>query len=147
MVRHQFQPFAVADICVDDIHEIVQKTNWEEAFFNLFNRVQNTGKRLLVTGDSPPKKLEIKLPDLTSRLGSGLIFQIHHLSDEEKLQALVKDAKLRGLLLPEPVAQFLVHHHPRDMKSLLSALEKLDQISLETKRKLTIPFVKAVLKI
>lgn len=134
-------------VCLDDVQVIAGHKQWEEAVFYLFNRVQTARHRLLIAAQRVPKELNLKLNDLTSRLMSGLIFQIQELSDADKLAALQLRAKLRGLELSNEVGRFLLSHLPRDLTTLFSVLEKLDQASLASQRKLTIPFLKEVLGI
>ena len=133
--------------CIDDVENIAGRPAWEEAFFHFFNRVRDAGKRLIVASRVPPNELGLALPDLVSRLVWGIVFHVQPLSDEDKIQTLLLRAKARGLHVPEAVAQYLIRHWPRDMASLFEALEKLDQASLVAKRKLTVPFVKEVLKL
>ncbi|RZH99631.1 DnaA regulatory inactivator Hda, partial [Staphylococcus condimenti] len=81
---------------------------WELALFNLYNRVLELGRTcLLITGDRPPRQIDLKLPDLASRLDWGQIYRLQPLSDEEKIQALQLRAKLRGFELPEDVGRFV----------------------------------------
>jgi DnaA family protein len=87
----------------------------------------------------------IILPDLKSRLTSGATYQVHRLSDEQKINALQLRASKRGLQLTKTVGQFLLTRCSRDMPLLFSTLQKLDKASLAEKRRLTIPFVKKVL--
>ena len=134
-------------VCIDGIESIAGNNKWEEAFFDFFNRMHDASKRLIITGNTPLPRLPLNLPDLLSRLKSGVVFQIHGLSDEAKIQALILRAKKRGLKLQQEVAKFLLRRCLRDMGSLFEALAKLDQASLEEKRKLTIPFVKEILKL
>lgn len=55
------------------------------AIFNLYNRITESGKtRLLITGDRPPRQLNLGLPDLASRLDWGQIYKLQPLSDEDK---------------------------------------------------------------
>lgn len=132
-------------VCIDDVQGIAGRPAWEEAFFHFFNRMREAGRRLIVAGKMPPAQLGMALPDLISRLSWGVAFHLKSLNDEEKLQALLLRAKARGLYVPDNVAQYLIKHWPRDMRSLFDALDKLDHASLVAKRKLTIPFVKEVL--
>lgn len=132
-------------ICIDDLEMIAGKKDWEEAFFHFFNRMREEKKRLIVSGNALPKELAIKLPDIRSRLTSGLIYQVKPLNDEMKIETLIMRARLRGLDLTNDVAQFLLRRLPRNMNDLLCALQTLDQSALEEQRKLTIPFVKKVL--
>ncbi len=134
-------------VCVDDIQRIVGNIAWEEAFFHLYNRIHDTGGRLIVTAAVAPKSLGLHLPDVLSRLVWGIVFQLHPLSDKEKLQVLIMRAERRGMMLSKEVGKFILNHCPRHMSTLFAALDALDKISLAAQRKLTIPFVKTVLHI
>ena len=66
--------------------------------------------------------------------------------DDSGREALLRDrSAARGLELPAEVSRWLLNHLPRDTGSLLAALEQLDRASLSAKRRLTLPFVQAVL--
>lgn len=134
-------------ICLDDLHKIAGKPQWEEAFFHLYNRVRDCGARFIVSANVTPNALNITLPDVVSRLNWGMVFQLHALTDEEKLQALIMRADRRGMALSEDVGHFILTHCPRHMTTLFSVLDTLDKVSLAAQRKLTIPFVKTVLQI
>ena len=60
--------------------------------------------------------------------------------------ALRMRAKARGMEMSAEVAQFILNRAPRDMNDLFDLLERLDVVSLQEQRKLTIPFVKHVFK-
>jgi DnaA family protein len=129
-------------ICLDDIDAIENKLIWQEALFHCYNRLQQTKSQLLVAANKLPKFLQFQLPDLISRLCSAVVFQIQPLSDEDKIAALRMRSARRGINLPLPVAKFMLHHYSRNMHALFYALEKLDEMSLISKKKLTIPLVK-----
>jgi DnaA family protein len=137
----------VSLVCLDDIQNIAANTEWEEAVFHLYNRIMTAQNHLLIAGHSVPAELNIQLPDLSSRLASGVVTQIQTLTDEEKIMALQMRAKLRGFDLPHEVAEFLLHRFPRNFSILFDALEKMDKASLSAQRKLTVPFIKKVLQI
>jgi DnaA family protein len=134
-------------VCIDDLHRIAGRPEWEEAFFHAYNRIRDSGGRLVVTANVMPKLLGLALPDLVSRLSWGMVFQLHALTDPEKLMVLMMRAERRGMTLSEEVGKFILNHCPRHMSTLLAALEILDKASLAAQRKLTVPFVKAVLQI
>ncbi len=102
---------------------------------------------LIVTGCSAPRKLGLQLPDLASRLDWGVSFHLEELDDEGKLSALQLRAELRGFKLPIDVGRFLLNRLSRDMRTLLTTLNQLDNASFRAKRKLTIPFVKEILEL
>jgi DnaA family protein len=85
------------------------------------------------------------LPDLRSRLATGLVYQLTSMSDQQKQQALILQAQSRGLSMSDEVAQYLLRHYGRDMPALMTVLQQLDKASLQAKRRLTIPFVRQVL--
>lgn len=134
-------------VCIDDMHMIAGKPEWEEAFFHAYNRIHDSGGKLVVTANVAPKALGLVLPDVISRLSWGIVFQLQSLIDDEKLQVLIMRAERRGMTLSEEVGKFILTHCPRHMSTLFAALDALDKVSLAAQRKLTIPFVKAVLEI
>lgn len=137
----------VSIVCVDDFHVIAGKRDWEEHFLYFYNRLLDGGGHLIITAKAAPKSIGLVLPDLASRLTAGVVYPLQSLSDDEKLAVLIKRAELRGLLLSEEVARFILTHCPRHMTTLFAALEALDKESLASKRRPTIPFVKAILEI
>lgn len=135
-------------ICIDDINMVAGKSDWELAIFDLYNRCLEINHcSLYITANTPPAELSISLPDLVSRLKWGQVYKLNPLSDEQKLLALQCRAALRGFELPDDVGQFLFKRLDRQMDSLFSALDCLDQASIRAQRKLTIPFVKEILSL
>ena len=114
------------------------------AAFNLFNTVREQGGALVASGSVAPAFLAVR-EDLRTRLGWGLIYQIHELTDDEKIAALTQAALARGLTLSSGVLPYLITHFRRDMRSLSAMLDALDQYSLETKRPITLPLLRSLL--
>jgi DnaA family protein len=81
--------------------------------------------------------------DLTTRLGAGHVYQLQALADTDKAAALVAHAVGRGFELKREVAEYLVTRFARDMGSLVTVLDQLDQFSLESQRPVTLPLVRA----
>ena len=112
--------------------------------FALFNQIREHGAYMVSTGKVPPAVLPVR-EDLRTRMGWGLIYQIHGLSDEEKIAALTHAAEARGLTLSASVLPYLLSHFKRDMRSLSTMLDALDQYSLETQRPVTLPLLRDLL--
>ncbi len=129
-------------VCIDNVEAVANQPEWEEALFHLFNRIRQEDNRLVVAADSAPRQLDIKLPDLVSRLSWGIVFNVLPLNDEDKVKAIQLRAKVRGFSLPEDVAKYMVHHDSRSMSDLCLTLDRLDKASLLAQRKVTIPFIK-----
>jgi len=132
-------------ICIDDVHSLVGFDEWENALFSLINRCRESGTALLFSSQLAPERLNIRLADLQSRLSWGPVLRLQGLNDEDKFEALRQRALQRGLELPQNVADYLMRHYPRDLFGLFERLDKLDTASMASQRRLTIPFVKAVL--
>lgn len=130
-------------VCIDDLDLIQDKSDWQEALFNLYNRLRDTGKKLLIGAHAAPNGLAINLKDLQSRLQWGLVLRLHNLNDIEKISALQLYAEQQGMELSAEVANYLMTRAERSNSALFSLMRKLNQESLAAQRKLTIPFVKA----
>jgi DnaA-homolog protein len=134
-------------LCIDDIDLIVGKRDWEEALLYCIKNLLDNGGNLLIAGNAPPATFTAMLPDLKSRLTSSLVLQVHTLTDMQKIRVLQYRAQLRGLTLPDNVAQYVLTHFNRNSTALFAVLDVLDKMALEKQRKLTIPFVKSVLEL
>lgn len=134
-------------VCVDNMHLLAGQAVWEEAFFHLYNKIrENTQTRLVIAGPSSPQALGIQLKDLSSRLAWGLTIHLESLKDDEKLEAIQIHAKDIGMELPEEVGRYLLSRVTRNMSHLNAILTQLSKASIVNQRKLTIPFVKAIIR-
>jgi len=132
-------------ICLDDVDAIAGDPVWEHALFDLFNRLRDAGRTLLVTALLRPDEAGFALPDLVSRLGWGVSYMLRPMQEADILAALVYRARGRGLELPVETAQFMLRRFPRDLPTLFALFDTLDFASLVEQRRLTVPFVKSVL--
>jgi DnaA family protein len=136
-------PQSFALLCVDDVDSLDEFA--QGALFRMHNLIRESSSQVLLTSSKvPPTNLDLR-DDLRTRLAWGLVFQMHVLSDDEKLNALEQAAQARGLQLSNDVPPWLLRHFHRDMSSLMSLMEALDTYSLETKRAVTLPLVKELL--
>jgi len=55
-------------ICLDNLQLIANDKLWQQAVFDLFNRITEQNKAIIISGDESANKLGITLPDLASRL-------------------------------------------------------------------------------
>ncbi len=141
-----FQGQEAMDVCcIDNVDILKDKPDWQEALFDLINRMREHDRRLIVTAKQPPAETELALKDLESRLQWGPVFRLHEMTDKEKCEALQQRAEGRGFELAENVASYLLNNYNRDIADLFEMLEALDKAQLQQHRRLTIPFVKSVL--
>lgn len=130
-------------VAVDDVGALDDMA--QVAFFNLYNVLRERGGIVVAAGDAPPARLNLR-PDLFSRLAWGLVYQLHSLSDQEKVAALKRHAAARAFDLSDGVADYLLRHVRRDLPSLLATLDALDRYSLEVKRPITLPLLRDLLQ-
>lgn len=132
-------------VCIDDIDRFAGDRGWEEQFFHLFNAVRARQARLLVAAGGPPGAVGFSLPDLSSRLASGLVVGLAPLDDEARLAVLAFRAARRGLELPSDTARYLLARSSRKLADLVALLGRLEHQASVSKRRLTVPFVREVL--
>jgi DnaA-homolog protein len=130
-------------VALDDLDQL--GAGAQEAAFHLYNALRERGGVLVSSGTAPPVQLPLR-DDLVTRLGWGLVYRVHGLSDAEKVKALTDHAAARGFpLLPE-VGEYLLAHVRRDLSSLFAVLDALDRYSRETKRPVTVTMVRELIR-
>jgi DnaA family protein len=132
-------------VAVDDVEALDDAA--QIALFALYNRLREQGGMLLVSGHAAPAHLQLR-DDLRTRLGWGLVYQVHALNDEEKTQALHQHAQARGFIVPGEVTQYLLRHGRRDLPYLLNVLDDLDAHCLRLKKRAaSVPLLKEVMEL
>ncbi|TAL93509.1 MAG: DnaA regulatory inactivator Hda [Rhodanobacter sp.] len=133
-------------LALDDLGAIAGNQQAEHALFDLYNRTRADGNTLLFAADATPTRLGIELPDLRSRLGACTQFALKPLDDHERRAVLRARARARGIELDDSVLDWLFARYARDLGALLDLLDRLDQASLAAQRRVTIPFLREVLR-
>jgi len=132
-------------ICVDGIEEVISKIEWEKAIFNLINKALISKSRLILSSSQDLKSLNFALPDLESRIRKIQSFELYPINDKDIFDALKYISKLTSINLGDKEAKYLVTYSQRNISNLVQILESLDQLSMEMKRKITIPLIKEVI--
>ncbi len=136
-------PQAAQVVAVDDVEKLDDAAQVD--LFALYNRMRENGGLLLVSGSQAPAFLPLR-DDLRTRLGWGLVYQVHALNDAEKAQALRQHAQARGFELPNEVTTYLLRHGRRDLPALLETLNALDEHCLRLQRAASVPLLKEVMQ-
>jgi DnaA family protein len=116
----------------------------QQAAFALFVEATTHGIPVAAAGHVPPVDLPLR-EDLRSRLGWGHVFALAALSEPEARAALRREADRRGLFLSDDVMDYLLTRFVRDLKHLMSVLDRLDEFALVHKRAITVPLLKQML--
>jgi DnaA family protein len=120
--------------------------NEQKSFFRLLIEAKENEEILIIASGSQSISGLTLRSDISSRLSSGLNFELQTLHDEEKILAIKEFALARGINLPNDIAPWLIEHFHRDLPSLLSLIEALDHYSLQSKRAINLPLVRDLLK-
>jgi chromosomal replication initiation ATPase DnaA len=118
---------------VEDVDRLTGPES-EEALFHLLNALARQSGRLLMTGRCAPRALVLGLADLRTRLNALPIARIEPPEDELLARLLLHLAEARQLVLPQPVADFLVARMARSHQAAINLIEALDRLSLEARR-------------
>jgi DnaA family protein len=147
------QPAVLADlerldlIALDDVDTVAGDPEWERHLFLLLDDAHvRRSNGLLLAARAPASACRWGLADLRSRAAAALAFRLQPLDDDQQREALLAHASSRGLELDRAAADYLLKRVERDGRELVHWLERLDRASLAEQRKLTIPFIREVLR-
>jgi DnaA family protein len=142
-LSQQLLPAAAKGWLLDDAQQL--DADGQQDLFRHLVRLAQTNERLLVTLDAPPDTQSALREDVRTRLGAGLIYRLAPLNETQQRHLLAERAKQRGWQLTDEVLDTLYQRAPRDLSSLTRLIERLDQLSLEQKRRITLPLLRTAL--
>ena len=119
--------FRSADVLmVDDVQFIAGKNSTQEEFFHTFNALVDQNKQIIVSSDRSPADLDGIEERLRSRLGWGIVGEIHQTTYELRLGILLsKVDDLKNCIVPKNVIEFLAHKITSNVRELEGALKRL----------------------
>jgi DnaA family protein len=113
----------------------------QQAAFSLFIDAMSHGTRVAASGSVPPVDLPLR-DDLRTRLGWGPVFALEPLGEADARAVLRREAARRGIVLSDDVLGFLLTRFSRDLKHLMTLLERLDEFALAEHRAVTVPLLR-----
>jgi DnaA family protein len=135
-------------LCIDNVDSVAGSSEWQEQLFDLINQFLETdGRALIMSTTTRPQASTYTLPDLVSRLIWGTVFSLKALNETDKIKAIECHMEARGLKVQHEAVTYLMKRTARDMHMLMHIVERLDKLSLQNQRKLTIPFIKDALNL
>ncbi|BAI73307.1 chromosomal replication initiator protein [Azospirillum sp. B510] len=135
------QQFRSVDVLmIDDVQFISGKDSTQEEFFHTFNALVDQNRQVIISADKSPSDLEGMEERLRSRLGWGLVADIHPTTYELRLGILQAKADALQATIPLKVLEFLAHKITSNVRELEGALNRIvahaelvgRSISLET---------------
>jgi chromosomal replication initiator protein len=142
--KEQFRSVDV--LMIDDVQFFCgSKELTQEEFFHTFNALVDQNRQVIVSADKSPADL-IDLPErLKSRLGWGLVADIHPTTYELRLGILQAKAEQMGVQVPLKVLEFLAHKITSNVRELEGALNRLVAHATLVGRSITLETTQEVL--
>ncbi|UKJ73971.1 chromosomal replication initiator protein DnaA [Azospirillum brasilense] len=120
------QQFRSVDVLmIDDVQFISGKDSTQEEFFHTFNALVDQNRQVIISADKSPSDLEGMEERLRSRLGWGLVADIHPTTYELRLGILQAKADALNAAIPLKVLEFLAHKITSNVRELEGALNRI----------------------
>jgi len=146
---HAFkQKFRNVDLLmVDDVQFIANKGSTQEEFFHTFNALIDNRCQVVITADRSPTDLEGIEDRIISRLGWGLVADIHPTDYELRLGILQSKAELStDVIVPAEVMEFLARRITSNVRELEGALNRVMAYATLVGRPITMDMTRDVLQ-
>ncbi|HVZ09307.1 chromosomal replication initiator protein DnaA [Rhodopila sp.] len=112
-------------LMIDDLQFLIGKDNTQEEFFHTFNYLVEAGKQIVVSADKSPSDLSGLEHRLRTRLGCGMVADLHTTTYELRISILEAKAARAGISIPVKVMEFLAHKITSNVRELEGALNRL----------------------
>ena len=132
-------------LMIDDLQFLIGKDGTQEEFFHTFNALVDAGKQIIVSADKSPSDLSGIEDRLRTRLGCGMVADVHATTYELRLAILEAKAARAGADVPGKVQEFLAQKITSNVRELEGALNRLIAHAHLFNRKITVETAHEVL--
>jgi chromosomal replication initiator protein len=112
-------------LMIDDLQFLIGKDNTQEEFFHTFNAIVDAGRQIVVSADKSPSDLSGLEDRLRTRLGCGMVADLHATTYELRFSILEAKAARADVAVPAKVIEFLAHKITTNVRELEGALNRL----------------------
>ena len=142
------EQFRSADVLlIDDVQFICGKESTQEEFFHTFNALVDHDRQVVISGDRSPSDLDAIEERLRSRLGWGLVADIHATTYELRLGILQTKAEAMGASgIPLEVLEFLAYKITSNVRELEMALNRVSAHATLIGRAVSLDMTQEVLR-
>jgi len=130
-------------LLVDDIQELMGQGS-QNAFFNVFNHLHQSGKQLIFTSDRSPADLQNFEERLLSRFKWGLSVELSRPEYETRLEMLKARAFREGVAIDDEVLAFLASRIKTNFRELEGSLISLIANATLGHREITVSLAESV---
>jgi chromosomal replication initiator protein len=125
MIEFKEQLRRVDVLMVDDLQFLMGKDATQEEFFHTFNALVDAGKQIVVSADKSPSDLSGFEERVRTRLGSGIVANLHATTLELRMSILGTKAARAGVEVPPKVIEYLAQKITSNIRELEGALNRL----------------------
>ena len=133
-------------LMVDDVQFISGKDSTQEEFFHTFNTLVDRGRQIVISADRSPSDLAGLEERIRSRLGWGLVADIHPTTYELRLGILQAKAEQLGVEIPQRVVEFLASRITSNVRELEGAMNRIVHQASLVSKPISIDMAQEVLK-
>jgi chromosomal replication initiator protein len=133
-------------LMVDDVQFISGKDSTQEEFFHTFNTLVDRGRQIVISADRSPSDLAGLEERIRSRLGWGLVADIHPTTYELRLGILQAKAEQLRTEVPQRVLEFLASRITSNVRELEGALNRIVHQGTLVQRPLSIEMAQDILR-
>jgi chromosomal replication initiator protein len=141
--KEQFRSVDV--LMIDDVQFITGKESTQEEFFHTFNALVDQNRQVVISADKSPHDLEGIEERMRSRLGWGLVADIHPTTYELRLGILQSKAEQMKAAVQPKVLEFLAHKIVSNVRELEGGLNRILAHSTLIGRPITLETTQEVL--
>ena len=133
-------------LVIDDIHFLANKKATQDEFLHTFNAIDASGKTVILSTDSHPRKIATLSEPLINRLVAAMIVRINPPDYATRREILRRRAAAMACQLPEEILDCLAREITRNVRELEGALYKLVAYASLTKHELTVDLARHVVQ-
>ena len=141
--KEQFRSVDV--LMVDDVQFISGKDSTQEEFFHTFNALVEDGRQVVLSADKSPTDLSGMEERLRSRLGWGMVADIHPSDYELRLGILQARREKLGVDVPDKVLDFLARKITSNIREVEGAFNRITAYATLIGHAVTVENTKEVL--
>ncbi len=133
-------------LMIDDIQFICGKDSTQEEFFHTFNALIDNNRQMVISCDRSPSDLDNVEDRIKSRLGWGLVADVHSTTYELRIGILQSKVEQMNISIPQNVIEFLAGKITSNVRELEGALNKVVAHSTLIGREITLENTKEILR-
>lgn len=133
-------------LMIDDVQFICGKESTQEEFFHTLNALIDNNRQVIISADRSPSDLDGMEERIKSRLGWGLVADVHSTTYELRVGILMSKLEQMKISVPLEVVEFLAERIISNVRELEGALNKVVAHSTLVGRKISLESTQEILQ-